>query len=334
MSFAVELKQNTDFYAFKAKLCPFYKLVFVLLQRFSKFIHFLKNNVTLKLKTQMLIVSTVAMLNAEITKARLSNKSIGFVPTMGALHAGHIALVERSVSENNYNVVSIFVNPTQFNNAGDLEKYPRNIEADAKLLDKAGCDLIFAPGIDEIYSESEKNNRFEFDFEGLDKVMEGKFRPGHFNGVVQIVSKLFTLVQPDKSYFGEKDFQQLAIIHLMTKKMGFGVEIIDCPIVREPSGLAMSSRNERLTNSQRETATGISKTLFQSQQLATKNSPAELKSWVENEIAQIEGLQLEYFEIVDAKTLQTANNWNNATVGCIAVFCGEVRLIDNIRYNS
>lgn len=281
----------------------------------------------------MLIVSTVAMLNTEIANARLANKTIGFVPTMGALHAGHVALVNRSVSENSYNVVSIFVNPTQFNNAGDLEKYPRNIEADALLLEKAGCDLIFAPGIVDMYSENEQDKRFEFDFDGLDTVMEGKFRPGHFNGVVQIVSKLFNLVQPDKSYFGEKDFQQLAIIHLMTKKMGFNVEIIDCPIVRESSGLAMSSRNERLTHVQREIASGISKTLLQSQQLATKNSPAELKNWVENQIAQIDGLKLEYFEIVDAKTLQTANNWNKASVGCIAVFCGEVRLIDNIRYN-
>ncbi len=282
----------------------------------------------------MLIVTTVARLKTEIANARSNGKTIGFVPTMGALHAGHIALVERSVSENEYNVVSIFVNPTQFNNAGDLEKYPRNIEADARLLEKAGCDLIFAPEIDDMYSESEQNNRFEFDFEGLDSVMEGKFRPGHFNGVVQIVSKLFTLVQPHKSYFGEKDFQQLAIIHLMTRKMGFGIEIIDCPIVRETSGLAMSSRNERLTPEQREIAAGISEVLFESQQLSAQSSPAKLQTWVENKIGLIEGFRLEYFEIVDAKTLQTANNWNSQTVGCIAVFCGEVRLIDNIRYNS
>jgi pantoate--beta-alanine ligase len=252
---------------------------------------------------------------------------------MGALHAGHIGLVERSVAENDYNVVSIFVNPTQFNNASDLEKYPRNLDADALLLEKAGCDLIFAPSIDDMYSESEQNYRFEFDFEGLDTVMEGKFRPGHFNGVVQIVSKLFTLVQPHKSYFGEKDFQQLTIIHLMTQKLGFDIEIIDCPIVREASGLAMSSRNERLTTAQREIAASISSVLFESIKLTNNMLPAELTSWVENKIAQIEGLKLEYFEIVDAKTLQTANNWNSATVGCIAVFCGEVRLIDNVRYN-
>lgn len=281
----------------------------------------------------MLIVRNVAQLQSEISKVKDKGQTIGFVPTMGALHAGHIGLVERSVAENDYNVVSIFVNPTQFNNASDLEKYPRNLEADALLLEKAGCDLIFAPSIDDMYSESEQNNRFEFDFEGLDTVMEGKFRPGHFNGVVQIVSKLFTLVQPHKSYFGEKDFQQLAIIHLMTQKLGFDIEIIDCPIVREASGLAMSSRNERLTSAQRELAASISSVLFESIKLTNNMLPAELTSWVENKIAQIEGLKLEYFEIVDAKTLQTANNWNSATVGCIAVFCGEVRLIDNIRYN-
>ncbi|MFZ4582020.1 MAG: pantoate--beta-alanine ligase, partial [Paludibacter sp.] len=269
----------------------------------------------------MLIVRNVAQLQSEISKAKNQGQSIGFVPTMGALHAGHIALVERSVAENDFNVVSIFVNPTQFNNASDLEKYPRNLDADALLLEKAGCNLIFAPEIDAIYTENEKNTRFEFNFEGLDMVMEGKFRPGHFNGVVQIVSKLFTLVKPTKSYFGEKDFQQLSIIHLMTQTMGFDVEIVDCPIVREASGLAMSSRNERLTATQREIASGISKVLFESKTLTNKLLPAELTRWVENEIAQIESLKLEYFEIVDAKNLQTANNWNTQTVGCIAVFC-------------
>lgn len=280
----------------------------------------------------MHIVRTVEAFQTEISAVRSKGKTIGFVPTMGALHTGHISLVKCSVAENDFTIVSIFVNPTQFNNLTDLEKYPRNLEADADLLMYAGCDLVFAPSINAIYTESEQNNRFEFDFEGLDSVMEGKFRPEHFNGVVQIISKLFALVQPHKSYFGEKDFQQLAIIHLMTRKMGFETEIIDCPIVREPSGLAMSSRNERLTPAQREIASGISKVLFQSRELVAKISPIELKKWVENEIAQIEGLQLEYFEVVDAHTLQTANNWNGEAVGCIAVFCGVVRLIDNVRY--
>ncbi|MBP6634380.1 MAG: pantoate--beta-alanine ligase, partial [Paludibacter sp.] len=198
----------------------------------------------------MKIISDPRKLKTEIDSFRKSGLKIGFVPTMGALHSGHITLVENSVRENDVTVVSIFVNPTQFNNADDLKKYPRDLNKDANLLSKAGCNLIFAPEPADIYSDNELNERFSFDFEGLDKVMEGKFRPGHFNGVVQIVSKLFTLVEPHKAYFGEKDFQQLAIIHLMVRKMGFNVEIVDCKIVRETSGLALSSRNERLTDEQ------------------------------------------------------------------------------------
>lgn len=280
----------------------------------------------------MLIVSKISQLTAAIEKAKAENRSIGFVPTMGALHAGHIALVKSSVEQNDYNVVSIFVNPTQFNNANDLAKYPRNLEADAELLEKAGCDLIFAPEAEDIYTENERNEQFEFDFAGLDKVMEGKFRPGHFNGVVQIVSKLFQLVQPDKSYFGEKDFQQLAIIHHMTEKLELGVEIIDCPIVRETSGLAMSSRNERLTPEQRAQAAQISKVLFTSKQLSKKMLPNELSTWVIGEMNKSAGLKTEYFEIANAKTLQPAIDWSEPSVGCIAVFCGDVRLIDNVRY--
>jgi pantoate--beta-alanine ligase len=224
------------------------------------------------------------------------------------------------------------VNPTQFNNAHDLEKYPRNLDADAELLRAVGCDLIFAPSVSEIYTESEKINTFYFDFEGLDKVMEGKFRPGHFNGVVQIVSKLFTLVQPNKSYFGEKDFQQLAIIHLMTEKLNFQTEIVDCAIVREPSGLAMSSRNERLSAEEREIASNISRILIQSVEKASVLQPAELSLWVVDAITKVKGLRLEYFEIAHAQTLQPVIDWTVPTIGCIAVFCGDVRLIDNIRY--
>jgi pantoate--beta-alanine ligase len=195
----------------------------------------------------MKIISNVEELRSEIQSVKNAGRTIGFVPTMGALHDGHISLVERSVSENDFNVVSIFVNPTQFNNLTDLEKYPRKIEVDAQLLTATGCDLIFAPQPSDIYTVDEMKQAFEFDFGGLDKVMEGKFRPGHFNGVVQIVSKLFALVCPVKAYFGEKDFQQLAIIHRMVNVLNMSVEIVDCPIVRESGGLAMSSRNERLT---------------------------------------------------------------------------------------
>lgn len=267
-----------------------------------------------------------------INSLKASNKKIGFVPTMGALHEGHQSLVTKSVAENDVCVVSIFVNPTQFNNASDLEKYPRTLERDAQLLASAGCEVIFAPEAAEVYDPSEIQNQFEFDFGGLDKVMEGKFRPGHFNGVVQIVSKLFDIVQPDKAYFGEKDFQQLAIIHRMVKLMNFPIEIIDCPIIRETSGLAMSSRNERLSTEQRKKATEISKVLFESRNFAAQFSPAALTQWVVDRINAIDGLEVEYYEIVNSESLQTITEWDGSSVGCIAVFCGEVRLIDNIRY--
>jgi pantoate--beta-alanine ligase len=282
----------------------------------------------------MKLIRTKSELLAEIQSFKSSGKTIGFVPTMGALHDGHKALVVRAVAENDICIVSIFVNPTQFNNAADLAKYPRNLEQDAEMLKEVGCNLIFAPEPAEIYSSEEIDNRFDFDFCGLEKVMEGKFRPGHFNGVVQIVSKLFLLVQPDKAYFGEKDFQQLAIIHHMVSTMDFKIEIVDCPIVRESSGLAMSSRNERLTPEQRKKAVEISKVLFESRNFAQSLSPTELIQWAVTKINTVPGLEVEYFEIVNAKTLQPLVSWSEAAVGCVAVFCGEVRLIDNIRYKQ
>ena len=280
----------------------------------------------------MKIISSVQELQADIKAVKAKGKTIGFVPTMGALHAGHKSLVARSVGENDFNVVSIFVNPTQFNNLSDLEKYPRNIERDAEMLGAIGCDLIFAPQPEDIYTEDELTGHFDFDFAGLDKVMEGKFRPGHFNGVVQVVSKLFNFVQPDKAYFGEKDFQQLAIIHYMVKALNINVEIVDCPIVREESGLAMSSRNERLTPEQRKYAAEISKVLFESRNFVPDLSPADLSVWVSGRINAIKYLEVEYFEIVDSENLQTAQSWEKPAVGCIAVFCGEVRLIDNVKF--
>lgn len=279
----------------------------------------------------MKIVSNVQELK-NILQDIKKTKTMGFVPTMGALHQGHLNLVKQSVTENDYTVVSVFVNPTQFNNLSDLEKYPRNIERDAKLLETVGCNLVFAPEVGDMYSEDDLKKRFEFDFDGLDLVMEGAFRPGHFNGVVQVVSKLFNFVQPDKAYFGEKDFQQLSIIKLMVKKMNYNIQIVDCPIVREISGLAMSSRNERLSIGDRNNASQISKVLFESRTFVRKLSPIELKKWVETQIENVHGLDLEYFEISDVDTLQPMANWDKPAVGCIAVFCGGVRLIDNIRY--
>lgn len=280
----------------------------------------------------MKIVTQKSEIQSEIESLKAQGHSIGFVPTMGALHQGHKSLVSRCVDENDVCIVSIFVNPTQFNNSVDLDKYPRTLERDAALLETAGCKIIFAPAADEMYDEQEMSVTYDFNFGGLDQVMEGKYRPGHFNGVVQVVSKLFSLVQPNKAYFGEKDFQQLAIIHRMVKIMQIPVEIIDCPIVREAEGLAMSSRNERLTAVQRKKAVEISKVLFESRNFAAEFTPDQLTKWVIENINKVDGLEVEYFEVVNSETLQAANDWNQSTVGCVAVFCGEVRLIDNIRY--
>lgn len=264
---------------------------------------------------------------------RAQGKTVGLVPTMGALHAGHASLVKRSVAENDATVVSIFVNPTQFNDKNDLAKYPRTLEADCRLLEQCGATFAFAPSVDEIYPEPDTRH---FSYAPLDTVMEGAFRPGHFNGVCQIVSKLFDMVKPDRAYFGEKDFQQLAIIREMVRQMKFPLEIVGCPIVREADGLALSSRNQRLSADERQTALKISQTLFASVEFAASHTVAETQKFVEDSIAAVPGLRLEYFELVDGNTLQKIADWADTdyVVGCITVFCGEVRLIDNIKYKS
>ncbi len=279
----------------------------------------------------MLVVETVENLHAYLAAARSEGKSIGLVPTMGALHEGHASLVKRSVEENDVTVVSVFVNPTQFNDKGDLERYPRTLDADCALLSSLGTDCVFAPSVEEVYPEPDTR---VFDFAPLDKVMEGVYRPGHFNGVAQIVSKLFMYVEPTRAYFGEKDFQQLAIIREMVRQQGFALEIVGCPIVREADGLALSSRNTLLAPEQRVTALAISKALFTSVKFAEDHSLSETKQMVEQAIADTEGLELEYFEVVDGNTLQPVATWDEADyiVGCITVYCGKVRLIDNIRY--
>ncbi|MBR6304077.1 MAG: pantoate--beta-alanine ligase [Paludibacteraceae bacterium] len=284
----------------------------------------------------MQIITTKKELLAVVKACKQERKTIGLVPTMGALHEGHASLVKRAVNENNVCFVSVFVNPTQFNNKEDLEKYPRNINRDAELLSSIGADFVFAPTPEEMYSAEEMNTTFQFDFAGLDQVMEGKMRPGHFNGVVQVVSRLFYLVQPDKAYFGEKDFQQLAIIHHMVERSSmagtFGnLQIIGCPIVREKSGLALSSRNERLSPEEKETALAISKTLFESLKWAKSASVAEVQQRVIDTINAVEGLEVEYYEIVDQTTLLPTNTFDHA-IGCVTVYCGPVRLIDNIKY--
>ena len=279
----------------------------------------------------MLVVDTIAQLRSYLAVSRSKGKSIGLVPTMGALHEGHASLVERSIKENEATIVSVFVNPTQFNDKGDLERYPRTLETDCQLLEKLGADCVFAPTVEEVYPEPDTR---QFDFTPLDKVMEGIYRPGHFNGVAQIVSKLFIYVEPDRAYFGEKDFQQLAIIREMVRQMNFDLEIVGCPIVREQDGLALSSRNALLTLEQRHTALAISKSLFTSVDYAKSHSLTETKQMVENSIAATDGLELEYYEVVDGNTLQPVSSWDDADyiVGCITVYCGKVRLIDNIRY--
>lgn len=281
----------------------------------------------------MKLIHTVQELRTELNAQRLAGKKIGFVPTMGALHEGHASLVKLAVAENDVVVVSDFVNPTQFNDKNDLLKYPRTLEADCELLEKVGAHYVFAPSVEEIYPEPDTR---QFSYAPLDTVMEGKFRPGHFNGVCQVVSKLFMMVEPHCAYFGEKDFQQLAIIREMVKQMNFPIRIVGCPIVRESDGLALSSRNARLSDVQRVQALNISKTLFASKEYAATHTVEETQAFVEQAIAASEGLELEYFEIVDGLTLQKIAGWDDTdyAVGCITVFCGEVRLIDNIKFKG
>lgn len=284
----------------------------------------------------MQIINTKQELLHHVEACKQKGLTIGLVPTMGALHAGHGSLVKRCVSDNQVTFVSVFVNPTQFNNKEDLQKYPRDLQRDAELLSHIGVDYVFAPSPEEMYSQEEMNTTFSFDFAGLDQVMEGKMRPGHFNGVVQVVSRLFYLIRPDRAYFGEKDFQQLCIIHHMVERSSlkdtFGdLKIIGCPIVREASGLALSSRNERLSEAEKETALGISRTLFASLEWAKQLSVKEVEQRVIETVNAIDGLEVEYYEIVDQTTLRPATSFENA-IGCITVFCGPVRLIDNIKY--
>ena len=281
----------------------------------------------------MKLVHTISELRAELEIQRKAGKKIGLVPTMGALHEGHASLVRRAVAENGVVVVSDFVNPTQFNDKNDLLKYPRTLDADCELLEREGVAYVFVPSVEEIYPEPDTR---QFSYAPLDTVMEGKYRPGHFNGVCQIVSKLFMIVEPDKAYFGEKDFQQLAIIREMVKQMAFPLEIVACPIVREADGLALSSRNARLSEVERRQALNVSRTLFASKEYAVSHTVAETQQFVEDSIAASEGLELEYFELVDGLTLQRISNWEETdyAVGCITVYCGEVRLIDNIKYKG
>lgn len=279
----------------------------------------------------MKIIDNIKELKAYLIDEKRDNKRIGLVPTMGALHKGHLSLVRRCLEDNDVCVVSVFVNPTQFNDKHDLETYPRTLEADCALLEAEGCDYVFAPSEKEMYPEPDTR---VFDLGTVAQVMEGMRRPGHFNGVAQVVSKLFYIVEPDNAYFGEKDFQQIAVIRAMVAQLRIPVRIIACPIVREEDGLALSSRNTRLTPEQRQKAPLIARALKESTTFVPEKSVQEVIDYVIRTINSDPVMRVEYYEIVDGHTLESIKNWSDTdyVVGCITVYCGEVRLIDNIKY--
>ena len=281
----------------------------------------------------MRVVKTISELKSLISGYKQENKTVGLVPTMGALHAGHKSLVDRARKENDIVVVSVFVNPTQFNNKQDLATYPRTDERDCALLEAAGCDVVFMPAVEEVYPEPD--NR-QFDLGAVAEVMEGAHRPGHFNGVAQSVSKLFGFVEPDRAYFGEKDFQQIAVIRKMVQLEGFKLQIVACPIKREDDGLALSSRNVRLTAEQRQLAPNIYRVLKESCNFAKSHTVAETEKFVVDSLNALPQMEVEYYSIVDALTMQPVSDWADADsiTGCITVYCGEVRLIDNIAYKK
>ena len=276
----------------------------------------------------MKIFTSVEALRAELD--RVDAAGVGFVPTMGALHAGHRSLVERARRENRHVVVSVFVNPTQFNDKNDLKHYPRTPEEDARLLSEAGADFVLMPSVEEIYPTPDTR---QFDFGLIDKVMEGATRPGHFNGVAQVVSRLFDIVRPARAYFGEKDFQQIAVIRAMVSQLQSPVEIVECPIVRGDDGLALSSRNRLLDAPHRAAAPHIFATLRAAVEKSHELSPDDLQTWVVSEVERNPLLKVIYFQAVDASTMQEVAAWDDAAriQGCIAVQAGDIRLIDNIR---
>ncbi len=281
----------------------------------------------------MKVIRTVSELTDQLGRLREKGQTIGLVPTMGALHAGHLSLMTRARAENDVVVASVFVNPTQFNNPDDLRTYPRTEEADCRLLEQAGVDFAFIPTVEEIYPEPDTR---VFDLGPVAEVMEGAMRPGHFNGVAQIVSKLFAWTRPTRAYFGEKDFQQIAVIRRMASLEGFDIDIVSCPIKREDDGLALSSRNTRLTPQQRAIAPAIHRILTESLGWAKSMTVDEVKKRVTEEIDAVDGLRTEYYEIVDHLTMQPVSDWSatELPVGCVTVYCGDVRLIDNIKYTD
>ena len=283
----------------------------------------------------MQVFHKIVELQNKLFEDRKNGKSVGLVPTMGALHEGHASLVKKSVKDNDVTVVSVFVNPTQFNDPKDLSSYPRDIEADCKLLEEVGADYVFTPSVEEMYPTPDTRH---FEFPPISTVMEGAHRPGHFSGVCQVVSRLFYITRPDKAYFGEKDWQQIAVVKAMVRSLNLNVKIVECPIIRDTDGLARSSRNALLSADEREIAPNIFKALKESIEYSKKHNISETHDYVVEKINSVNGLEVEYFEIVDGNTLQRVSDWNGSEyiVGCITVYCGKrpVRLIDHIKYKS
>ena len=283
----------------------------------------------------MKLINNIVELENYLFDARKEGKTIGLVPTMGALHEGHASLVKRCSEENDITVVSVFLNPTQFNDPGDLERYPRTLDADCKLCEEVGATVVFAPSVKEMYPTPD--NR-QFEYPPVSTVMEGAHRPGHFNGVCQVVSRLFYIVRPHKAYFGEKDWQQIAVIKAMVKHLGINVSIVECPIVRDADGLARSSRNTLLSPDERAIAPNIYKALSESVKYAESHSLKDTHNKVVADINAIDGLEVEYFSIVNGDTLQDVAQWDDSDyiVGCITVYCGKtpIRLIDHIKYKG
>jgi len=283
----------------------------------------------------MKVFSKIVDLQNQLFEDRKNGKEIGLVPTMGALHEGHASLVRRSVKENGITVVSVFVNPTQFNDKNDLKNYPRTLDADCQLLDACGADYVLAPSVEEMYPTPDTR---QFEFPPVSTVMEGAHRPGHFNGVCQVVSRLFYIVKPNRAYFGEKDWQQIAVVKAMVKQLGLKVQIVECDIVRDTDGLARSSRNTLLAKDERAIAPAIYKTLKESISYAKTHTVGETHDFVVNTINAVDGLEVEYFSIVDGNTLQDVAAWDDTpyVVGCITVYCRKtpIRLIDHIKYKA
>lgn len=283
----------------------------------------------------MKVFRKIAELQNALFEERKKGKTVGLVPTMGALHEGHASLVRRSVSENGVTVVSVFVNPTQFNDKKDLKNYPRTLDADCKLLEECGADYVLAPTVEEMYPTPDNRH---FEYPPVSTVMEGAHRPGHFNGVCQVVSRLFYIAKPDRAYFGEKDWQQIAVIKAMVKHLGLKVNIVECPIVRDADGLARSSRNTLLAPDERAIAPNIYKALKDSVEYAKTHTVAETHDKTVADINAVDGLDVEYFSIVDGDTLLDISSWDDTdyAVGCITVFCGKtpIRLIDHIKYKG